>query len=92
MSVDYDLVFVVALVMFLVGIWATVGIVFLDSSDGEIILGDTFVRVDAEQEDWCEVSGCSEWVESYEWQPCGFKECYLRVRECISPYFIRRAC
>ncbi len=116
---------------FFAGVLITAGAVTFDAKDGEIkFSGESFVRVDAEQEDvvnsckrnlsdcrqgledianlyiddvivpllednsdnWCEVPVCDEWVESYEWQPCGFKECYQRVRECVSPYFIRRPC
>ena len=60
---DNVFVVVIGLVLFVVGLWTTIGIMFLDGSDGEIFITpeDHFVRVDAEQKEvedfvdrWCE--------------------------------------
>ncbi len=98
MIMDNEFFVILLIIAFLWGMAA--GVLFLDAlvrnniSDGAFDFeGERFVRVDAEPvEEWCEVPVCDEWVESYEWVPCGFQECFQRVRECISPYFIRRRC
>ena len=70
-----------------------ISVMFFGDDEHSTIFGGRFVRVAAEPvEEWCEVPICDEWVEFYEWQPCGLKECYQRVRECVSTHLIVRRC
>ena len=89
-SVEYLFVFMFGMIF--MGVLLN-GLMFFNEDEITGMFGGRFVRVSAEPvKEWCEVPVCNEWIESYEWVPCGFKECFQRVRECVSTHLIVRRC